>query len=303
MATYAYRKSPRHIISNNQKKFTLNDFVIRVYIPYIEIRKRSWRMDARIFRSILSPAFGERILAFINGDEVDDWLHELLMAGLAPATCNRYLSVFKSICSLAASYGIFQNGKSPCANIKCFKIHTFRERFLSRYEARRLMGRLLESDKIAAFALRLLLLTGARKNEILRARWENINLEHKILWVPLSKSGKSRHIILSNAAIEVINSIPRVPDSPWLFPGKSPGQPISDIYLYWNRLRHELGIQDVRIHDLRHTFASFLVNSGHSLYEAQQLLGHKNPKTTMRYAHIGQKTLRAATETVGHIFI
>ena len=83
------------------------------------------------------------------------------------------------------------------------------------------------------------------------------------------------------------------------FPGHAPGKPLSDIYIFWNRLRNALGLTDVRIHDLRHTFASFLVNAGHSLYEVQKLLGHSDPRTTMRYAHLGQAALLAAAETVG----
>ena len=116
--------------------------------------------------------------------------------------------------------------------------------------------------------------------------------------MPLSKSGKPRHIPLSDEAVSVIRSIPHVPGNPWLFPGHAPGKPLSDIYLFWNRIRQKLGLGDVRIHDLRHTFASFLVNTGHSLYEVQKLLGHSDPRTTMRYAHLGQGALLAAVETV-----
>ena len=121
--------------------------------------------------------------------------------------------------------------------------------------------------------------------------------------MPLSKSGKPRHIPLSDEAIAVIRAIPRQPGNPWLFPGRAPGKPLSDLYLFWNKLRRELGLADVRIHDLRHTFASFLVNAGHSLYEVQKLLGHGDPRTTMRYAHLGQASLLAATETVSCFFI
>ena len=85
---------------------------------------------------------------------------------------------------------------------------------------------------------------------------------------------------------------------PWVFPGHAPGKPLSDIYLFWNKLRRKLGLQGIRVHDLRHTFASLLVNAGHSLYEVQKLLGHSDPRTTMRYAHLGQSSLLAATQTV-----
>ena len=278
--------------------FNLDGFVSSVYLPYIRLRKRSWRVDERIARQHLSPVFGARELADIQRHEVEDWLHGLSSGGLAPATCNRILAVFKTICSLAVMRGLLPTGQSPCAGVSPFKIHAQRERYLSRDEAQRLMRALEKSGHPEAFALRLLLLTGARKSEILKARWEHVRLDLRLLVVPLSKSGKPRHIPLSDEAIAVIRSIPRQQGLPWLFPGHAPGKPLSALYLFWNRIRRELGLADVRIHDLRHTFASFLVNAGHSLYEVQKLLGHGDPRTTMRYAHLGQASLVAAAQTV-----
>lgn len=278
--------------------FNLDGFVSSVYLPYTRLRKRSWRVDERIARQHLSPVFGARELADIQRHEVEDWLHGLSSGGLAPATCNRILAVFKTICSLAVMRGLLPTGQSPCAGVSPFKIHAQRERYLSRDEAQRLMRALEKSDRPEAFAIRLLLLTGARKSEVLKARWEHVRLDLRLLIVPLSKSGKPRHIPLSDEAIAIIRSIPRQQGNPWLFPGHAPGKPLSDLYLFWNRLRRELGLADVRIHDLRHTFASFLVNAGHSLYEVQKLLGHGDPRTTMRYAHLGQASLVAVAETV-----
>ena len=278
--------------------FNLDGFVSSVYLPYIRLRKRSWRVDERIARQHLSPVFGARELADIQRHEVEGWLHGLSSGGLAPATCNRILAVFKTICSLAVMRGLLPAGQSPCAGVSPFKIHTQRERYLSRDEARRLMRALEKSDRPEAFAIRLLLLTGARKSEVLKARWEHVRLDLRLLIVPLSKSGKPRHIPLSDEAITVIRSIPRQQGTPWLFPGHAPGKPLSDLYLFWNRLRRSIGLADVRIHDLRHTFASFLVNAGHSLYEVQKLLGHSDPRTTMRYAHLEQASLVAVAETV-----
>lgn len=238
--------------------FNLDGFVSSVYLPYIRLRKRSWRVDERIARQHLSPVFGARELADIQRHEVEDWLHGLSSGGLAPATCNRILAVFKTICSLAVMRGLLLTGQSPCAGVSPFKIHAQRERYLSRDEAQRLMRALEKNDRPEAFAIRLLLLTGARKSEVLKARWEHVRLDLRLLIVPLSKSGKPRHIPLSDEAITVIRSIPRQQGTPWLFPGHAPGKPLSDLYLFWNRLRRSIGLADVRIHDLRHTFASFL---------------------------------------------
>ena len=280
----------------------LDAFVANVYLPHIKLRKRSWYVDERIARQHLSPAFGDRRLVDIHRREVETWLHGLSSDGLAQATCNRILAVFKTICSLAEKCDLLPAGQSPCAGVSSFKIHMQRERSLTQVEAQRLMRALENSDRPEAFALRLLLLTGARKSEILKARWEHVRLDLRMLIVPLSKSGKPRHILLSDAALDVLRAMPHTSGNPWLFPGHVPGKPLSDLYLFWNMLRRELGLADVRIHDLRHTFASFLVNAGHSLYEAQKMLGHSDPRTTMRYAHLGQASLLAAAETVSGFF-
>lgn len=159
-------------------------------------------------------------------------MHGLSEKGLASATCNRILAVFKTICSLAERRGFLSIGQSPCSGVSPFKIHTQRERYLSRDEARRLMRTLEKSDRPEAFALRLLLLTGARKSEILKARWENVRLDQRLLTVPLSKSGRPRHILLSEEAIKILRAMPRTPGNPWLFPGHAPGKPLSDIYRF-----------------------------------------------------------------------
>ncbi|MFQ8738231.1 MAG: hypothetical protein ACLSAH_21330 [Bilophila wadsworthia] len=106
--------------------FNLDGFVSSVYLPYIRLRKRSWRVDERIARQHLSPTFGARELADIQRHEVEDWLHGLSSGGLAPATCNRILAVFKTICSLAVMRGLLLTGQSPCAGVSPFKIHAQR---------------------------------------------------------------------------------------------------------------------------------------------------------------------------------
>lgn len=270
--------------------------ILSLYLPYIRLRKRSWQVDERILRQHILPTFARHPLQDISRNDVEIWLGLLAAKGLAPATCNRILSVFKSVCSLAVIWGVLP--VSPCMGIAPFPTRQLRERYLTQHEARRLLQALHGSPRLEAKALQLLLLTGARKSEILKARWEHIHLEKHLLTVPLSKSNRPRHIVLSDEAVAIIRHLPRRPDCPWLFPGRTAGRPLSDIYLFWNHLRRQLNLADVRIHDLRHTFASILVNAGHSLYEVQHLLGHRDPRTTMRYAHLGHDSLLAAAGTV-----
>lgn len=277
---------------------SIEAFVQTIYLPCVQVRKRSWRVDARILRTYIVPVFGPLRFAGLTRGMVESWLYRLRGRGLAPSSCNRIFAVFRNLCSLAQEYGLLPEGGSPCAGIQECKVWTRRERYLSTAEARRLMAALVASPRQEAQALSLLLLTGARKNEILKARWEYVHLEQRLLTVPLSKSGKTRHILLSDEAVKVIRSLRRLAGCPWLFPGKDAARPLADLYGFWNTLRRKVGLGDVRIHDLRHSFASLLVNAGHSLYEVQHLLGHSTPRTTMRYAHLGQERLRAAAEAV-----
>lgn len=289
---------PEVVVPQEASSITVDRFVSLYYLPYIQPRKRSWAVDERISRQHISLAFGDRALIGITSREVEQWMEKLLAGGLAPATCNRILAVFKTICTLAVRLGIFSLGITPCTGVQTFKNYTLRERYLSPIEAQKLMRALLASKRTEALVIRLLLLTGARKSEILTARWEYVRIDLRLLIVPLSKSGKPRYIPLSDEAITLIKSLQRVQGCPWLFPGYNPEKPLSNVFLFWKQLRKELGIPDVRIHDLRHTFASCLVNTGHSLYEVQKILGHSDPKTTMRYAHLGQPSLLAAAESV-----
>lgn len=277
----------------------LDDFIFHVYMPHAKVRKRSWATDERIARKCISPYFGDRPVPSLSAREISDWHDGLLESGYSPASCNRFLALFKTIMAMAERRGLV--AESPCRDIRPFRIHAQRERFLSKGEAALLMGVLRKSDRPEARILTLLLLTGARKNEIVRARWEDVSLERRVLTVPVSKSGRPRQIVLSAMAVELLRKMAAERSGPWLFPGRGGERPLAGIDKFWRRLRKDLGLRDVRIHDLRHSFASFLVNAGHSLYEVQRLLGHRDPRTTMRYSHLGQDSLVAATDLVGSL--
>lgn len=284
-------------------KLTLDAFVSRIYLPYARNRKRSWAVDERIARRHLSPIFGSRRLEEITTFDVERWLSDLRSSGLAPSTCNRILATLKGIFSLAEIYGHIAFGASPCRHVRQMKVLPRRERFLNGEEGRRLMRELAQSERQEAKVIQLLLLTGARKSEILKARWEELDCERGILTVPLSKSGKPRYIFLSREAVRIFEGIERTEMCEWIFPGRKAQKPVSDIYQFWNSIRCKLGMRDVRLHDLRHSYASYLVGAGHTLYETQQLLGHSDPRTTMRYAHFAQYALVRAAGSVGRLLM
>ena len=142
-----------------------------------------------------------------------------------------------------------------------------RNRFLDRNEIGRLVDALAsDENQVAAKAILLLLLTGARRNEVTHARWEHVDLKTSTLFVPLSKSGKPRHVFLNAAAMEVLRSVQRLPGNPYVFPSPITGRPSASLHFPWQRIKAKAGLAEVRLHDLRHSFASALVNDGKDLY-------------------------------------
>lgn len=278
---------------------TMEQFVTEYYLPHIKIKKRSWSLDQRILRLHVLPLLGMRCMQHIQHIDIVSLQDAMKSRGLAAGTCNRVLIVLKSLFNAAVRWGLLAAGTNVCSGVQFFAETKMRERYLSPQEARNLL-QFLRNCKglLSAQAIQLLLFTGARKSEILMARWEYVDMERCLLTVPLSKSGKTRHIPLSNAAIAVLKSIPRYDDQGWVFFNPSTGSHLSSVFTFWRRLRKELGLEDFRLHDLRHSFASFLVNSGCSLYEVQECLGHQTPRMTMRYAHLASESLVNAANAV-----
>lgn len=144
----------------------------------------------------------------------------------------------------------------------------------------------------------MLLLTGARRGEVLHAKWEDFDTKTMTWRIPISKSGKARHVPMSAGVINILDTIPRIKDCPYVFANPKTQKPFKQPFQAWDTARKKAGLSDVRMHDLRHSFASFLVNAGKDLYVVQKILGHTQVKTTQRYAHLSQDTLLAAANDV-----
>jgi len=219
----------------------------------------------------------------------------------APGTIARVIVILRYLFNLARKWNVLRGNENPAAGIPV-PPDVQRNRFLDKNEIERLVEALVrDENQVAAKAILLLLLTGARRNEITHACWEHVNLKSSTLLVPLSKSGKSRYVFLNAAATEVLRSVPRLPTNPYVFPSPITGRPCASLHFPWHRIRTEAGLSDVRLHDLRHTFASVLVNEGKQLYRVQRLLGHANAKATQRYAHLAPEALADAAEAMGNV--
>lgn len=280
----------------------LADFVAQHYLPHVRLTKRSWRTDESILGRHLLPALGSVSLARITPADIRTLQHQFVVQGLAPATVNRRLALLGAVFASAERWGQLPAGQNPVRQVPPLAVHNACERYLSGAELARLLKALdVEPNRAVASLCLLLLLTGARRSEIANARWEHIDLQRGVLTVPVAKSGRARHVVLSRQAIDCIRALPRSPGCAWLLPAPRTGRPLTGVFPVWRRIRSRADLHDLRLHDLRHSYASFLVNAGRSLYEVQHLLGHANPRTTQRYAHLAPGTLRDAADTVGSL--
>ncbi len=263
-------------------------------------KPRSVEEDERLIRLHLSPAFGRRKVAEITRDEIDRW-HKSMKA--TPGAANRARALLSKAMNLAEVWGWRPDGSNPVRHIKRFKENEGAERFLSPAELRALGEALrgYEADggsPYAAAAIRFLALTGARKSEALSLRWDYVDFEAARLNLPDSKTGK-RAIPLNAAALAVLAALPRIAGNPHVFPGGKDDGHLVDLKRPWMLVRERAGLNDVRLHDLRHTFASLGAGSGMGLPIIGALLGHREARTTQRYAHLADDPLRAASEAIG----
>ena len=280
---------------------TVAELARRYMREYVEVRCKpatvaQYRLT--IDRHIL-PALGGMPIAAVGREQVAALQH-----GLAdrPATANQAIATLARLIEQAADWGLVPPAGNPCRSVPKYRVRR-RERFLTEPEFRRL-GAALDALEAgggisvhAAAAIRLLALTGCRRNEILTLRWDDVRLDAGELRLRDSKTGP-RTVPISPAAAKILGELPRIPGNPWVVPGRKPGAPLSGIFLQWRRARGLAGLDDVRLHDLRHSFASRALALGESLPTIARLLGHARVQTTSRYAHLARDTVREAAARV-----
>lgn len=250
-----------------------------------------------VMRIHLLPKWGKHRLDEIKQQDVAKWLGEKRDAGLQPSTVEKIRITFNRSFELAKRWQLAGAEINPVHGISRPRYNNKRERFLTATEAKKLIAAAAKSSNPQLRAVvQLLLLTGARKNELLKARWSDVNLEQKVWHIPDSKTGKPRYVPLSADAVKVIEGLVEIPGCPWLLPNPLTLKPYSDIKRAWDKARTEAGLGDLRIHDLRHSAASFMINAGTDLYAVGRILGHADHQSTMRYSHLADATLLAAVE-------
>lgn len=281
---------------------TLEEFCVRVYLPWAYQSKKTADDDESKLRHYVFKIFGRCLLDSIDRRSIEEFLGELLKT-LKPASVNRFRSLFSRIFSLAIEHGVL--GSSPMTFIKKFREPDFRPTVLSPDQTRQLLASLAQDEnRIAATALSLLILTGCRREEILGAKWQQLDLDQGSLLLTETKNGHSRLVQLSPPAIEALRRIDPVPGSPWIFNGRTHGTRLSDPRKCLWRALDRAGLPRIRIHALRHGFGTMAINAaGLDVATVQKLLGHREIQTTLKYARLEDSTLRTATNHVAGLLV
>ena len=296
LAEIAMGEEPFSLIQSNPSP-TLEKFAASDYIPYVKTYKKSWEMDISRIRNLL-PYFGAMRMSDIEKRDVVQLINDQLPS-YKPGSINRVIILLRYMFNLAIKWEVEGVSRNPTAGIPLLKEDNHVERFLSSEEAKALLIAIKNSkNPMLQHIISMLILTGARKREVLDAKWEDFDMERNIWRIPTTKAGKARIVPLSDTASVLLIKLRQRKRCAYAFANPVTLKPYSSVYYSWHTARKKAGLSDVRVHDLRHSFASFLVNAGRSLYEVQTLLGHTQIKTTQRYAHLSTTSLRSASNEI-----
>lgn len=274
---------------------TLKEFYKDYYLPYIKKHVKSYKSNDATFRNHILPVLGDKPMDKVKKIEIMKFHTDLVdKKHLKPSSANKFLIFLSQAYRLAKDFELEGVMENPVRGVKLFEENNERQRFLTKKETKRLLISVCESENPhLKYIIPMLILTGARRGEVLQAKWCDFD-EINMHWIiPTGKSGKKRVLPLTPAFYDLYKQIPKISNI-YLFPSPFSTKPYKSVYSSWNNARKKAGLKDVRMHDLRHSFASALVNGGRSLYEVQTLLGHSTSKMTQRYAHLSNNALMQA---------
>lgn len=281
----------------NATAATVSELCDRYLLEHSDIKKkfRSARGDHDTVRTKIKPVIGKMKVKDVTRADIAKFHHNL---NKTPVGANRTIALLSHIFKMAELWGMRSSGTNPAKGIQKFREQA-RERYLNKEEMARLSSSL---DKFqnrypyVCWLVRLLLFTGARRNEIMTIKWEYID-DHGRAHLPDSKTGK-KLLILSAPALKLLAAIPRVDGNPYVIPGRKKGTCMKEPKYQWAEIRKDADLDGVRLHDLRHTFASTAVSTGASLPIIGKLLGHRQAGTTQRYAHLAHDPLKVEADRV-----
>ena len=256
----------------------LSDFVQERYLPFVQENKRSWKTDKSNLERHILPHLGSYRLSDISTDILKSWVSTLELTGLSYSSCFRLFWLAKYVLNCAVRWGsLASDAAFKAANLPAMPHR--QPVLLGAEDILRLIDILKTyRHRAAASAIHLMLLTGASKSEILYARWEDVDLVNGTLVTDKTFTGRPHLIPLNNEALKLIHSLPRRDDVPWLFFTRN-GTCLASITREWYQIRGLLGRPEMRLQDLRHSFANFLVSIGINQRDLRTILGHYKPET------------------------
>ncbi|MBK9246115.1 MAG: site-specific integrase [Burkholderiales bacterium] len=273
---------------------TFAEFFRDHYLPHAKPRKRSWKRDEQLYRLYLDGKFGHKRLNELSRKELIEHHASLLNQGLSPASADHMAKLARRCLALSQEWQLIDS--NPLSRFPLFNANNQVERLLDGEQ----LGRLLEvlrtdrSRAVCQIAM-FLLSTGARLNEALSATWDQVDIDHRVWKIAAahSKSKRIRSVPLNDSALAVLEEVGVGTAGPIFLNAKTKARYVS-VRKVWLRLCAKAGLPGLRLHDLRHQYASLLVNGGRSLYEVQAILGHSSPTVTQRYAHLSTRALQEA---------
>ena len=295
-------EDPADLKQQKKGQPTLGELVDVFFSEYVDTKLKASTAEIyrRLYRDYIPATLRRRFAADVSRPDIAR-LHVSMRD--KPYQANRVLALLSKFFNWCEKHGYRADNSNPCRHIEKFKEQR-RERFLSPLELARLGEALAEAETnettspYVIAALRLLVLTGARLSEILTLKWSYVDYENNLLRLPDSKTG-AKVIYLNAPALQILSDLPRLEGNPFVICGKREGARLINLQKPWRRIRKAASLDDVRIHDLRYSFASVAAGSGQSLPVIGALLGHTQPGTTQRYAHLAADPLRAASDAIG----
>ena len=292
---------PEPLAAKRPEGPTVAELAARYLEEYAEehCKPSTVRAYRRMANRHVVPVLGKLPVGGVRREDVRN-LHYAMRS--TPVQANRTLDLLSRMFNMAESWGLTPEGSNPCRGTVKYRQQP-RERFLTAAEFRRL-GRALDEAEAdgavsahAAAAIRLLMLTGCRKNEIVTLRWKDVDLAAMEIGLEDTKTG-ARTVSLSPEAARVLAGIPREDGNPWVIQGRKPGERLCFIDRQWCLVRDRAKLEDVRLHDCRHSFASRALALGESLPAIGRLLGHAHVETTAKYAHLARDSMHEAADRV-----
>ncbi len=292
-------------ILEHKQDIAFGDYYELYFLPWCQHYRRSYSSYVSLYKTHLAPRFENLLVREISVHHITALVTDMLNKGYNRGFINKTVHTLRSI--LKRSEDLCDTSYHPSLNRRhtALATQTRKERYLSEAEAKRLRDYIqAHRDEAVVLAIGFLLYTGARRSEALKAEWCHIDVTRHTWFVPMTKNGKPRHIVLNQRALDILQAAQSLQQQEygmqqrWLFISPQKLQPYNCIFYHWSRIRSKLGLSDMRIHDLRHSFASTLVNNGATLYEVQHLLGHKKAHTTERYAHLANTRLLKAASLI-----